>query len=98
MKLRIAVAAFAALGGVALTSTATSAMPNGLPNANAVAGQTSNVEQARWVRGPHGRVWRAGPRVHVAVGPRRFWRPGPRFAAVGPRPAWGPGWGNSFAW
>ncbi|MBV9982809.1 hypothetical protein [Bradyrhizobium sp.] len=98
MKLRIAAVAFAALGGVALTSTATSAMPNGIPNANAIAGQTSNLEQARWVRDSRGRlVWRTRPRVHVVVGPRRFWGPR-RFAAVGPGPVWGPGWGSSVAW
>jgi hypothetical protein len=97
MRLRIALVALAALGGVALTSTATSAMPNGIPNANAIGGQTSNIEQARWVQGPHGRVWRTGPRVHVVVGSRRYWRPGPRFAAVG-RPGWGPGWGWNSGW
>lgn len=99
MRLKIAIVVFAALGGVALTSTAASAMPNGMvPNAREIVGQTSNIQQARWVRGSRGRmVWRAGPRRFVAVGPRR------RFAAVGPRrvfrPGWSrPGWGSSFAW
>ena len=92
MRLRIAVVAFAALGGVALISTAASAMPNGIPNANEMVGQTSNIQQARWVSGPRGhRVWRGGPRRFVAVGPRRF-------AAVGPRSAWGPGWRSARAW
>jgi hypothetical protein len=108
MRLRIAVVAFAALGGAALTSTAASAMPNGIPKANEIVGQTSNIQQARWVSGPRGRrVWRTGPRIHVAVGPRRVWRPGWRGAyAWGARPAWGgayawspgPVWGPQPAW
>ena len=63
MRLRMAVVAFAALGSVALTSTAASAaIPKGIPNTNEIVGQTSNIRQARWVSGPHGRrVWRSGP-------------------------------------
>jgi len=72
MRLKIALVAFAALGGVALTSTAASAMPNGMPpSAKQVIGQAWNIQQARWVRGPRGRlVWRSGPRRFAAVGPR----------------------------
>src|SRR5579871_2527199 len=101
MRLKITIVAFAALGGVALTSTAASAMPNGMiPNAKEVVGQTSNIQHVRWVRNSRGRtVWRGGSRRFVAVGPRR------RFAAVavGPRRAWGPGWsrpawGSAYAW
>jgi hypothetical protein len=59
MRLRTAVIAFAALGGVALTSTAASAMPNAFPKANEIIGQTSNIQEARWVRDWRGRrVWR----------------------------------------
>jgi hypothetical protein len=54
MRLRIVVFVLAAIGGLALTSTAGSAIPNGIPNANEAVGQTSNVEQARWVCGPRG--------------------------------------------
>jgi hypothetical protein len=70
----MAIVAFATLGGVALTSTGVSAMPNGMPNANVIVGQTSNVEQARWVCPP---------------GRRCFWRPGWRgsFGFYGPRPS-----------
>ena len=80
MKLKIAFVAFAAFGGVALTSTAVSAMPNGMPAANAVVGQTSDIQQARWVCPP---------------GRRCFWAGGPRwrrsFGFYGPRrPPWGP--------
>jgi hypothetical protein len=95
MRLKIAIVAVLVLGGAALTSTAASAMPNGMsPNVQESVGQTSNIQQARWVRGPRGRmVWRRGPRRFVAVGPRR------RFVAVGPRRVWRPGWsGAGLAW
>src|SRR5262249_51323947 len=95
MRLKIAAVALAALGGVALTSTAVSAMPNGIPNANEIVGQTSNVQQARWVQGPRGRVWRrTGPRV--TFGARRVSRPGPR-VAFAPRRVWHPGWRGAYA-
>jgi hypothetical protein len=110
MRLKMAIVAFAALGGVTLTSTAASAMPNGMtPKAKEVVGQTSNIREVRWVTDLRGRrVWRAGPRRFVAVGPRRMWRPGWRSAyawsparpAWGPGPVWGPspGWGVSVGW
>ena len=43
----------AAAGGIALTSGAASAMPNGLPAAN----QFSNVDQVRYVCDAWGRCW-----------------------------------------
>ena len=103
MRLRIAVVAFAALGGVALISTAASAMPNGIPNANEMVGQTSNIQQARWVSGPRDRrAWRGGPRRFAAVGPRRAWRPGPGWRSArawAVRPAWRqPAWRSANAW
>ena len=110
MRLKMAIVAFAALGGVTLTSTTASAMPNGMtPKAKEVVGQTSNIREVRWVTDLRGRrVWRAGPRRFVAVGPRRMWRPGWRSAyawsparpAWGPGPVWGPspGWGVSVGW
>jgi hypothetical protein len=52
MRLRIAVFALAALGGVALSSTSGSAMPNGLSTPDQIAGQTSNVQEARWICPP----------------------------------------------
>ena len=100
MRVKIAVLAFAAL---ALTSTAAFAMPNGIPNANEIAGPTSNVQQVRWICGPWGRcVWRPGWRAY-AWGPGPVW--GPRLA-WGPRPVWGgaialgPGvvWGPGPGW
>jgi hypothetical protein len=61
MNLKIAVVALAAFGGVALTSNAASAMPNGIPQANQIAGQTSNVEQAHYGCNGWGRCgWRPG--------------------------------------
>jgi len=94
MRLRIAVVVFAALGGVVLTSTAASAMPNGIPNVNEIVGQASNVEQARSVCGPRGCVRRLGPRF---VG-RPGWHARRSFAWS--RPAWGPrpGWRSAYAW
>jgi hypothetical protein len=93
MRQMMAIVAFAALGGVALTSPAASAMPNGMtPTAKQAVGQSSDVQQVRWVRDVRGRrVWRAGPRRFVAVGPRRV-------VAVGPRRVWGPGWRGAYAW
>jgi hypothetical protein len=59
--MRIAVVAFAALGGAALASTTASAMPIEISNPNELVGQTSNIQQVRWVCGPWGRcVWRPG--------------------------------------
>ena len=109
MRSKIVLVAFAALGGVALTSTAASAMPNGIPqNSKEAVAQTSDIQQVRWVRDSRGRrVWRAGPRRFVAVGPRRVWRPGWRNAyAWSPAPVWrpgpvwsaGPAWGPSPGW
>jgi hypothetical protein len=71
MKLRIAVVTLAALGGVALSSGAASAMPNGLPNAGAIAGQSSNVDQVRYVCNGWGRCWRR-PNFYGAYG---YYRP-----------------------
>src|SRR5262249_45204164 len=101
MRLKMTFVAFAALGGVALTSTAASAMPNGMTPKAKEVGHTSDIQQVRWVRDQRGHgVWRAGPGRFVAIGPRRVWRPGWRSAyAWSPaRPAWGPGWGASPGW
>jgi hypothetical protein len=53
MKLKLAVVALAALGGVALSSRAASAMPNGIPQADHI----SNIDQVRYVCNPWGRCW-----------------------------------------
>jgi hypothetical protein len=57
MKLRIAVVALTALGGVALASGSASAMPNGIANGSQLAGQSSNLEQVVWVCNGLGRCW-----------------------------------------
>ena len=77
MTLKFAVLGLAAIGGVALASgPALAAMPNGIPQADKIAGgPAAEVDQVRWVCNPWGRCW---------------WRPnyygGPRF--YGARP-WG---------
>jgi hypothetical protein len=114
MRLKLAVLALAALGGVALTSTASSAMPNGIPNGNGIVGQNSNLQQTRYVSDQRRMTGRSGPRwraAHVggprwrgahAWGPRRVWRPGWRsaYAWGSPAPMWRPGpvWGASPGW
>ena len=70
MRLRIAMIALAALGGAALGSTAASAMPNGLPHADQIAGQSANVDQVRYVCNGWGRCfWR--PNYYGAYGYHR---------------------------
>jgi hypothetical protein len=70
-RLKYVLAGAAALGAVALASGSASAMPNGL-SSNALA---SNVEQVRWVCGPHRCWWR--PNYYYGYygwGPRwRYW-------------------------
>jgi hypothetical protein len=57
MRLKAVVVGLTALGCIALTTAAASAMPNGLPLAS--AGQTANVDQVRYVCNPWGRCfWR----------------------------------------
>lgn len=90
MGLKIAVVAFAAVGGVALTSTAVSAMPNGLTKANEIIGQTSNMQQARWVADR-----RHIDRRHIARRSVPRWRGA---VAWGPNRAWRPGWRGAYAW
>ncbi|WP_207231217.1 hypothetical protein, partial [Bradyrhizobium sp. Leo121] len=78
MRLKIAAVAFAALGGVALTSTAASAMPNRITKANEIVLQTSRIQQARWTSGPRHSARHSGPRWRAAHAwnPRRVSRPG----------------------
>lgn len=79
MKLKAFLVGLAALGGVAFTSGSVSAMPNGIPHPDQIAGQTANIQQARWVCNPWGRCfWR--PNWYGAYGyygPRRIYGPGP---------------------
>jgi hypothetical protein len=87
MKLRIAVVALTALGGVALASGSASAMPNGIANAGQVAGQSSNLEQVAWICNGWGRCWHR-PNWYGAYG------------YYGPRPwGWHPwGWRRWHYW
>ncbi|WP_322513959.1 hypothetical protein SR870_12910 [Rhodopseudomonas palustris] len=100
MTLKLAIAAAAALGAVALApGVASAAMPNGLPNqANAVGSQSANIDQVRYVCDPWGRcVWR--PNYYGAYGyygPRRYYGP-PRFYG-GPRFYGRPGWHGGRRW
>ena len=78
-KLKHAVIALTALGGVALSSGAASAMPNGLP----AAIKPSAVENVAMVCNAWGRCWW---RPNYYVGPRYYGYAGPRF--------YGRGWGH----
>jgi len=69
MNIKLAVIGLAALGSAALMSGAASAMPNGLPQAGHIAGETSNVDKVRQVCDRWGRCyWQPGygygPRHH----------------------------------
>ncbi|WP_375779720.1 hypothetical protein ACE103_12835 [Bradyrhizobium sp. ma5] len=69
MNIKLAIIGLAALGSAALTSGAASAMPNGLPQASHIAGETSNVDKVRQVCDRWGRCyWQPGygygPRHH----------------------------------
>ena len=86
INLKYPAAGLAALGGVALSTGAASAMPNGLP---AAAGQLSNVENVVMVCNAWGRCWY---RPNYYVGPRlyRYRYVGPRY--YGYRRGWGRRW------
>lgn len=83
MRLKVVVAGLVALGGVALTSGAASAMPNGLANANQITGSSAQIEQVRWVCHPGGRCfWRPnhyGGRGYYAPPRHRYWHHGRRW-------------------
>ena len=55
MNFKLAMIGLAALGSAALMSHSASAMPNGLPQAGHIAGETSDVETVRWVCNSWGR-------------------------------------------
>ena len=57
MTMRAVIVGLVALGGVTLTASAASAMPNGLPQASQITGQPAQVEQVRWVCNAWGRCW-----------------------------------------
>ncbi|MGY8708772.1 hypothetical protein RAD16_23795 [Bradyrhizobium sp. 18BD] len=88
MKLSFAVLGLATLGGAALASgSALAAMPNGIPQADKVAGgPAANVDQVRMVCNAWGRCWWR-PNYYGAYG----YYGGPRRYYGGPRP-WG--WGH----
>jgi len=79
MNIKLAVIALAALGSVALMSGSASAMPNGLPQAGHIAGETSNVYQVRQVCDRWGRChWQPGG--YGYHGPRHHgWHHRPQF-------------------
>jgi hypothetical protein len=89
MKLRLAVLGLAALGSAALTSgQALAAMPNGIPQADQVAGgPVAHVDQVRMVCNAWGRCW-SRPNYYGAYG---YYGGPQRFYGYGPRP-WG--WGH----
>jgi hypothetical protein len=74
MRLKAVVVGLAALGGIALTTAGASAMPNGLPQAGQIAGQTARVEQARLVCDAWGRCWHR-PNWYGAYGYYGYHRP-----------------------
>lgn len=84
MKLKLAVFGLAALGGIALATGSASAMPNGLAQAGAIAGETANVDQVRHVCDRWGRChWRPNYYRSYGYSPRYrhsygFYRHGPR--------------------
>jgi hypothetical protein len=73
MTMKAVVVGLAALGGVAFTAGAASAMPNGLPQADQITGQPAQVEQVRWVCNAWGRCWHR-PNWYGAYG---YYRPHP---------------------
>ncbi|MBI5131702.1 MAG: hypothetical protein HZA66_19865 [Rhodopseudomonas palustris] len=98
MKLKLAVAAAAALGAAVLSpGIASAAMPNGLPGAaNSAGSQAANIDQVRYVCNEWGRCWWR-PNYYGAYGyygPRRYYGP-PRFYG-GPRFYGRPGWGHRW--
>ncbi|WP_407176026.1 hypothetical protein [Bradyrhizobium sp. STM 3562] len=76
MNVKSAFIALAALGGVAFSAGSAFAMPNGIPQAGQIIGQSANIQEARWVCNPWGRCfWR--PNWYGAYGyygPRPYWR------------------------
>ena len=61
MTMKAVVVGLAALGSVAFTAGAASAMPNGLPQAGQITGQPAHVEQVRWVCNAWGRCTGSHP-------------------------------------
>ena len=74
MTMRAVVIALAALGGIAFTAGAASAMPNGLPQASQITGQPTQVEQVHWVCGRWGHCWWR-PNYYGAYGAYGYYRP-----------------------
>lgn len=91
MKARMALLAVAAAAGMALTSGAASAMPNGLQGAQSDVRDGSGAEQVRYVCNAWGRCWWR-PNYYGAYG---FYGGGPRYygGGYGPR-YYGGGWGH----
>lgn len=89
MKARLALLTVAAAAGLALTSGAASAMPNGLQGAPSGVAAGSGAEQVRYVCNAWGRCWWR-PNYYGAYG----YYGGPRYYGYygGPR-YYGRGWG-----
>nr|WP_082747995.1 hypothetical protein [Bradyrhizobium macuxiense] len=88
MNIKLAIFGLAALGSAALVSGSASALPNGLPQANRIAGESSHIDQVRYACDPYGRChWRPGygyygPRHHGWHHRPHYHRPhhpGPRY-------------------
>jgi hypothetical protein len=99
MMLKVAIAAAATLGAVALApGVASAAMPNGLAGAATAAGsQAANIDQVRYVCNEWGRCWWR-PNYYGAYGyygPRPYY--GPRVYG-GPRFYGRPGWHGGRRW
>ena len=77
MNIKLAVIGLGALGSATLMSGAASALPNGLPQASHIAGETSNIDKVRQVCDRWGRCyWQPG----YGYGPRHHgWHHRPHF-------------------
>jgi hypothetical protein len=76
MNLKATLVALTAVGGIALSTGSAFAMPNGIPQAGQITGQTANVQEVRWVCNAWGRCWHR-PNWYGAYGyygARPYWR------------------------
>jgi len=97
MQLKALVVGFAALGATALTTSGASAMPNGLPQAGQITGQTADVDQVRMVCNAYGRCWHR-PNHYGAYGYRpNYYR---SYGYYGHHRPWGwhHGWHRGHRW
>ncbi len=97
MKIRLALLAVAAAAGMALTSGAASAMPNGLQGAQSDVKAGTAAEQVRYVCNAWGRCWWR-PNYYGGYG--YYGYGGPRYYGYGygPRFYGGYGYGGGWGW